>query len=108
METYPRGRSDGNLVDPIFIMPLRRKRKSKLVAPATVMFTQAKNEKGVKQLCVYAQCNYGGAIAGPIWSHTSAAVSRALATLTTRCDCGRPFHKRRETEGHRVLAKSQT
>jgi hypothetical protein len=86
-------------------MALRRKRKSKTTAPACVFFTQAKNEDGHKQLCVFAECTYGGTRAGPIWSHTSAAVSRCLATLSARCDCGRRFHKHRYTEGHRVVPK---
>jgi len=84
-------------------MPPLRKRKSKITAPAVVYFTQAKNEAGKKQLCCFAECVYGGTRVGPIWSHTSASVRRALATLTQRCDCGRKFHKHRFTEGRRVL-----
>lgn len=82
---------------------LRRKRKSRTTAPSTVYFTQARNEDGKKQLCVYAECTYGGTRVGPIWSHTRASVGRALATLTKRCDCGRKFHKHRYSEGQRVL-----
>lgn len=89
-------------------MPLRRRRrKSRTIAPATIYFTQARNEKGHKQLCVFAECSYGGCRVGPIWSHTYASVSRALATLTKRCDCGRKYHKHRFTEGHRVLLLTQ-
>jgi hypothetical protein len=84
---------------------LRRKRKSKTYAPAVVHFTQAKNEAGHRQLCVYAECTYGGGRAGPIWSHTRAAVSRALATLTGQCNCGRRYHKHRFTEGCRVAVR---
>ena len=82
---------------------LRRRRKSRTVAPALVCFTQAKNEKGRQQICVYAECLYGGTCVGPIWSHSRAAVSRALATLTTVCGCGRIYHKQRRTSGFRIL-----
>jgi hypothetical protein len=84
-------------------MPLRRKQKSRTHAPATVLFTEAVNEHGKKQLAVYAQCQYAGNVAGPVWSHTRASVGRCLATLTKLCECGRPFHKHRESEGRRVL-----
>lgn len=83
-------------------MPIRRKPKSKHNAPACVYFTQARNEDGDKQLCVYAECTYGGTRVGPVWSHTDAAVRRCLATLSSKCDCGRRLHKHRFTEGHRV------
>lgn len=83
-------------------MPLRRKRKSKTTAPAVVLFTQAANESGARQLCVYAQCTYGGAVSGPIWGHAAQSVRKCLAGLTARCDCGRRFHKHRFTEGARV------
>ena len=83
--------------------PIRRKRRSRITAPATVLFTKAKNDKGQQQICVFAQCQFGGGVAGPIWSHTSAAVRRCLAALTQRCECGRKFHKAREYEGHRVM-----
>lgn len=83
-------------------MPLRRKRKSRTTAPATVYFGQAKNEHGQKQLAVWAECAYGGTRVGPVWSHTDAAVSRCLALLTSTCDCGRRWHKTRYVEGRRV------
>jgi hypothetical protein len=84
---------------------LRRKRKSRTTAPAAVYFSAAKNAKGQRQICVYAECRYAGTIAGPIWSHEDAAVRRALATLTSKCGCGRSFHKARGYEGHRVKTK---
>lgn len=83
-------------------MALRKKRKSKLVAPAVVYFTQAVNEEGRRQLCVYAECTYGGSRCGPIWSHSDQAVRRVLATLTRSCECGRKVHTHRFTEGHKV------
>jgi hypothetical protein len=88
-------------------MPLRRKRKSKIVAPATVFFTQFPNDRGHKQLCVFAECHYGGTRVGPVWSHSDAAIRRALATLTLKCDCGRSFHKNRYQEGHRIKIESR-
>jgi hypothetical protein len=89
-------------------MAFRKKRKSRTHAPATVYFGQARNEKGQKQLCVWAQCGYSGKGVGPIWSHTQQAVTRVLATLTSQCDCGRPFHKLRYSEGHRVFQASSS
>jgi hypothetical protein len=86
----------------------RRKRKSKVVAPAVVHFTQARNPKTKsKQLCVRAECMYGGTRVGPVWGHTKAAVDRCLATLSSCCDCGRRYHKHRRTEGHRVLVPAK-
>ena len=80
-------------------MALRRKRKSKTTAPVTVYFTQAKNDQGHKQPAVYAECTYGDARAGPVWGHTRASVNRCLATLSKFCDCGRPYHAHKFTEG---------
>lgn len=87
--------------------PIRRKRKSRTTAPAVVLFTQQKNEAGSKQLCVYAQCTYGGTQAGPIWGHTAASVNKCLATLSGKCDCGRKYHKHRFTEGIPIRNKAQ-
>ncbi len=71
-----------------------------------VYFSEAKNDVGHKQFCVYAECLYSGDRIGPIWSHSRAAVRRALATLTEQCGCGRKFHKHRRTEGWRVVDKA--
>lgn len=98
----PLGLEAGRVISWAAPMRLTR-RKSRFKAPATVHFDQARNEKGHKQLCVYAQCQYGGAGVGPVWSHTDQAVRRALATLSKQCNCGRPFHFLREATGHRVL-----
>lgn len=89
-------------------MALRRKRKSRTVAPSVVLFTQAVNEAGTKQLCVVAQCTYGGTTFGPIWGHTSQSVNKCLAELTKICDCGRHYHKHRFTEGHRVYTPAKS
>lgn len=83
--------------------PIRRKRKSKSKAPAVVHFTQGTNEGKKNQLCVYAECMYSGQYHGPVWSHTRQAVARVLAELSTRCDCGRKFHRHERSEGARVV-----
>jgi len=68
-----------------------------------VLFTEAVNAAGVKQLCVYAQCTYGGTTTTePIWGHTDQSVRRCLATLTKKCDCGRSYHHYKFSEGWRV------
>lgn len=85
---------------------LQLRRRSRTTAPATVLFSSNYNEKGQKQLCVYAECHYSGSRAGPIWSHTDAAVNRCLATLTHDCECGRRFHKAREYQGKRVTKRA--
>lgn len=85
------------------MVTLRRKRKSKVNAPALVIFTSAKNETGKRQPCVFAECTYGGTRAGPIWGHSAASVRRLLATLSKSCDCGRRYHKSKMTEGVRVV-----
>ena len=82
--------------------PIRKKRKSRHTAPALVLFTQQKNDAGKKQLCVMAQCTYGGTVSGPIWGHSPASVSKCLAIMSAKCDCGRKYHKHRYTEGVRV------
>jgi len=82
--------------------PLRPRKKSKFVAPASVHFASALNEKKVKQICVYVQCQWAETVVGPVWSHTQQSVDRALATLSARCECGRKYHKAREFTGHRV------
>ncbi len=68
-----------------------------------IYFIQAKNERGVMQICVAAECLYGGTRVGPVWSHSDKAVRRALAQLSQGCECGRRFHKKRFQEGHRVM-----
>lgn len=82
---------------------LRRKRKSKLVAPALISFTLAVNVAGCAQPCVYAQCQYGGCTVGPIWGQSDASIGRALATLTRSCVCGRRRHRCRGVEGAPVV-----
>lgn len=83
-------------------MHLRIRRRNRTTAPSTILFTSSINEDGKKQICVYAQCHYAGCTAGPVWSHTDAAVKRCLATLTQDCECGRRFHKAIEFQGKRV------
>jgi len=83
-------------------MPALRKKKKPKKAPAVVYFRSAKNEKGRKQICVYAECDMSGTAAGPIWGHTDGAVKKALATLTQECDCPAKFHSATEYYGKRV------
>lgn len=85
--------------------PLRRKRRSRTTAPAVVVFTQRTNPEGSKQLCVFAQCTYGGTTVGPVWGHGKPSVDRCLAEMSKKCDCGRLYHKHRFSEGVRVLPK---
>jgi hypothetical protein len=83
-------------------MTSRRHFLPRRAAPAVVHFTRSRNERGQNQLCVYAECLYSGVRVGPVWSHSKAAVSRVLATLTHSCDCGRPYHCHSFTEGRCV------
>ncbi len=78
---------------------MRRKRKSKRVAPSVVLFTKQKNDNGVMQTCVYAQCTYGGTQVGPCWGHSVASVRAVMTQLSLQCDCGRERHHRQFTEG---------
>ena len=80
---------------------MRRKRKSKISAPAAVLFTTAFDRDGNRKPCVYAQCQYAGVKAGPIWGHGDNSVRRCLATLTRSCQCGRRYHRARGFEGRR-------
>ena len=80
----------------------RFKKRKKQKAPATVQFTSEKNDKGEKQSCVFAQCQFSGHGVGPIWGHSDASVKRALATLTEECDCPAQFHQNKEQEGFRL------
>lgn len=82
------------------------RRKSRYSAPAHVIFSRAKNSTGKQQICVYAECLYGGARVGPVWGHTDATIRRALATMTEQCPCQRLFHRARNYSGHRVVLKS--
>jgi uncharacterized protein (DUF2461 family) len=78
----------------------RRKRWKK--APSNVLYTSEDNEKGVNQPCVYVQCQLSEHSVGPIWGHSDASVKRALATLTTECECPARFHVVRDSEGARI------
>lgn len=77
-------------------------RRNKNIAPAAIKFTSARNDDGHSQLCVYARCIFSERTVGPIWGHKEASVKRALAQLTTHCDCPARYHKASEYSGHRV------
>lgn len=70
--------------------------------PSTIIYGHAKDENGHSQLCVYAECQVGGSVVGPIWGHGDKSAKKALATLTRECDCPARFHKAVAHEGHRV------
>lgn len=78
----------------------RRRRGSK--APAVVHFTSAKNDDENRQLCVYAECQMVGTMVGPTWGHSESSVRRALAELTSECECGAKFHRAFEYVGKRI------
>jgi hypothetical protein len=88
-------------------MPPLRRKKSRKVAHATILFTSAKNEDGDRQICVYAQCQMSENTAGPIWGHTDQSIRKSLSVLTRHCDCPARFHKPREYQGKRILPKTQ-
>lgn len=78
---------------------MRRKRKSKTVAPVLVRYTRARDPAdGRLTPCVWAQCLYGGHVVGPCWGHHRRAVGRALLALTAQCPCGRLRHKMKQAE----------
>jgi hypothetical protein len=79
-------------------MPSRNKKAN---APAVVEFsTYTGVKKGSKpKPCVYATCQFTGKRVGPIWTHSMAAVKRAMATLTRQCPCPARRHQAREFMG---------
>lgn len=79
-----------------------RKKRSVNSPNSVIVFTSAVNEKGKKQLCVYAQCIWSDKVVGPIWSHADGAIRLALLTLTRKCDCPASFHKALEYKGKRI------
>lgn len=84
---------------------MRRKRKGGR-APSVVEYTSSANDDGNDQLCIYAECTWSGERVGPIWGHTEKSMRRALATLTTQCDCPARFHSAHFFEGHQILPVS--
>ncbi len=85
---------------------MRRSKKAMVRVPATIYFQHAKNEKGNRQVCVYAVCDLERTVVGPIWGHTDRAVKKAVSELTRQCDCPAKFHNPQTYEGHR--AKKRT
>lgn len=86
-----------------------KKRHSKAHAPAAVCFGSSKSDRGKgRQLCLWAKCSYSGKTTGPVWGHSDASVRRALATLSSDCECGRRFHTALEFTGHRVCRHTGT
>lgn len=64
---------------------------------ATVELVGEKNKQGRLQDCVYVQCLESGHVTGPVWGHSAASVRRALAELTSECQCGATFHMAEES-----------
>jgi hypothetical protein len=85
---------------------MRRRRRDKRRAPATIQYTTAKNAAGHSQLCVFAMCEMGMTKVGPIWGHGESSVKRALATLTSECQCPATFHCAEEWRGKRILTQA--
>ncbi len=84
-------------------MPRPRRKRPPVKVPAIIHFRKAKNEKGNRQSCVYAECTLSGIVVGPIWSHTDGAVKKAVSDLTRKCDCPARFHQPREYVGRRIV-----
>jgi hypothetical protein len=81
----------------------RGRKKNRNKAPATVLFTHEVNDKGHRQICVYAQCQLSGIAHGPVWGHGDNSVKRVLAELTAECDCPAMYHMNKEQQGFRKL-----
>jgi len=76
-------------------------------APATVFFTSENNDEGKRQICVYARCDMSDKVVGPVWGHADQSIRRALAELTSNCDCPAGFHNAREYQGKRITGKGR-
>lgn len=59
---------------------------------AEVEVKREKNQFGVLDYCVYAECLEGSTRVGPVWGDGEASVRRVLAMLTEKCDCGADWH----------------
>lgn len=68
---------------------------------AEVDYTEAENDDGRTQDCVFATCQASGDQAGPVWGHGENSVLRVLATLTEECSCGADFHEGVAISGER-------
>lgn len=71
----------------------KQERAERKKAPAVVDVTSEINENGYLQPCVYAVCQRGDYMAGPIWGTSERSVTRALCTLTEECPCGARRHE---------------
>lgn len=81
-----------------------RRRRRRWKAPAMVQFTQAENDRGRAQACIFVQCVFSERRVGPIWGHSDASLRRALAMLTRSCDCPARYHRAQEFYGRRRQA----
>ena len=62
----------------------------------TIRHDEMENDYGTTTPVVYARCPETGIEAGPVWGCESPSIRRALAMLSSKCDCGR-FHRERKT-----------
>jgi hypothetical protein len=85
--------------------PVRRRRLKK--ATATVYFRRTRNELEHKQICVYASCDLGGTLVGPVWGHSDRSVKRVTAELSQKCDCPAKFHRVQDYQGRRVVKSTR-
>lgn len=83
-------------------MPPLRKRSRKRNAPAAVLFSSAQSPSGKRQPCIYAQCQIGDTVVGPIWGHAEQSLRAALAELSRNCECPARFHVATEFQGRRI------
>jgi len=72
---------------------------------ATIHFVYRKNDQGHKQPCVFAECHASSSMTGPVWGHGEASVRRALAQLSTECECPANYHRHQESLGLRSPKK---
>jgi len=59
---------------------------------ARITYTTEQNDRGESKPCVYAECLESENTVGPVWGDGEPSVRRALATLTSECDCGARYH----------------
>ncbi len=90
-------------------MPNRRLKIKKPPSrvPATIFFKHAKNEKGNRQICVYAQCILSDKVVGPVWGHSAQSIKKAVSMLTRECDRPARFHRPQDFVGKRVLKSAR-
>lgn len=82
----------------------RRTDQPRSAAAANVFFGWVTKD-GRRRLAVWAECTCGGTRVGPVYTHSDAAVRKALAALSRFCECGRSYHQARYFDGVRVTPR---